>query len=458
MSQAVIQLPQVGESVTEGIIGKWLKKPGDAVLKYEPLVEVVTDKVTMEVPSPYAGRITALLVVEGDTVPMGGAIAEMETAEPVAPSRQAREEATPESPVAQRPPAVPAIGRTGVLLKDVRPVGPTGSGEEPPIPAELASALQGASIAAASSVEKAHSLQRYSPVVRKLADERHVDLAKVRGTGLDGRVTKEDVLQYTEARRAPPAPAAPAPARLAGPAPAAFQPGQDEEAVPLTPLRRIIAENMVRSATQIPQAWSYVEADVTPLVARREGAKGEFLRREGVELTYLPFVIKALVECLKEHPMLNSAWGGDKIILKKRINVGIAVAAPQGLVVPVVHDADHLSIAGLAKACRDLTQRAREGALALADVHGGTITVNNTGALGSVLSQPLVNPPQAAIVTTEAIMKRPMVVPGDAIAVRSVMNLCISFDHRILDGAEAGAFMLALKRRVEAIGPETLLY
>jgi 2-oxoisovalerate dehydrogenase E2 component (dihydrolipoyl transacylase) len=432
----------VGESVTEGIIGKWLKKPGDRVEKYEPLVEVVTDKVNMEVPSPYAGRLTALLVKEGDSVPMGGAIATMETEEATTPGRPAPAVAPP----APARPTAPSIGRTGILLKDVRPVGPTGSGEEPPIPAELLSPRADApapQIAQAAPPAREPASEdggpgRHSPMVRRLAAEQKVDLAQVQGTGMGGRVTKEDVLRYVEARVAPTA-----------------QPAADEAAVPLTPLRRIIAENMVRSATQIPQAWSYVEADVTPLVARREALKGEFLRRQGVELTYLPFVIKVVVECLKENPLLNSTWGGDRIILKKRLHIGIAVATPPGLMVPVVHDADRLSIAGLAKACRDLTQRAREGKLTLADVQGGTFTVNNTGALGSILSQPLVNPPQAAILTTEAIIKRPVAVAGDAIGLRFMMNLCISFDHRILDGAEAGAFMMSLKRRLEAIGPDT---
>jgi 2-oxoisovalerate dehydrogenase E2 component (dihydrolipoyl transacylase) len=219
----------------------------------------------------------------------------------------------------------------------------------------------------------------------------------------------------------------------------------------------MIAEHMVRSATQIPAAWSIVEVDATGLVQRRESAKEDFQRREGVNLTYLPFVIKAVAESLKENPLLNSSWGGDAVILKKRINIGVAVAAPAGLVVPVIHDADRLSIAGLAKAVDELTARARQGKLRLEDVQGGTFTVNNTGALGSVVSQPIINYPQAAILTTEAIVKRPVVV-NDAIAIRSMMNICLTFDHRIMDGAESSAFINAVKRRLEAIGPETGIY
>ncbi len=438
-----INLPQVGESVTEGIIGKWLKNVGDEVERYEPLVEVTTDKVNMELPSPYSGKLTALLVKEGDTVAMGAPIAEMDTAEAVeeasAPPQQER--------------AATSVARTGVLLKDTQPVGPTGSGVETPVPEAAVAAPPSTPSAPSAPVPPSPAPavgaerggQRYSPIVRRLAEEHSVDLAQVNGTGLDGRVTKEDVSQYIEQKAAAPA------------APAAQAAGPDEEVVPLTPIRRIIAENMVKSAA-IPQAWSALEVDATSLVARRESAKDEFLRREGVPLTYLPFVMKAVAESLKENPRANSTWGGDKVILKKRINIGLAVATSQGLVVPVVHNTDTLSIAGLAKASNDVIQRARDGKLRLEDVHGGTFTLNNTGVLGSVLTQPLINPPQAAILTTEAIVKRPVVLPDDAIAVRSMMYIGLTFDHRILDGADAGAFMTAVKRRLEAIDKDTPIY
>jgi 2-oxoisovalerate dehydrogenase E2 component (dihydrolipoyl transacylase) len=219
----------------------------------------------------------------------------------------------------------------------------------------------------------------------------------------------------------------------------------------------MIAEAMVRSVSEIPHAWSTVEVDVTGLVALRAQIRGDFELREGVELTYLPFVVKAVVESLKEHPTLNASWGGDKIILKKRINLGIAVAAPDGLIVPVVHDADRMSISGLAREVRDLTLRARRRQLTLADVQGGTFTLNNTGALGSTVSQPIINHPQAGIMTTEAIQKRP-VVRDDAIAIRSMMNLCLSFDHRINDGAESSGFLQAVKARLEATGPGAPIY
>jgi 2-oxoisovalerate dehydrogenase E2 component (dihydrolipoyl transacylase) len=284
-----------------------------------------------------------------------------------------------------------------------------------------------------------------------LAQEHGVDLAQIQGTGMSGRITRDDVLRYLETGGAPARPAAQKEPEVA-PASSA-----DEVHVRLTPVRRMIADAMVRSVNQIPHAWSSVEVDVTNLVALRSQVRAAFEQREGVDLTYLPFIIKAVVESLKDHPTLNATWGGDKIILKKRINLGIAVAAPEGLMVPVIHDADRLSVAGLARAARDLTLRARQRKLVLDDVQGGTFTLNNTGVLGSVVSQPIINYPQAAILTTEAIQKRP-VVREDAIAIRSMMNLCLSFDHRINDGAESSAFIQAVKARVEAIGPDTPIY
>ena len=397
-----IDFPHVGESVVEGIIEKWLKKPGDRLEKYEPLVEVVTDKVTIEVPSPVSGVLTRILADEGATVPMGAPIAEVET-----------DQAPPPLPT-PRTRAPGAATTTGYLVKDERPVGPTGGGIE-------------------------EERTRHSPAVRRLAQEHNVDLGSVPGTGTGGRITRKDVLNYMES--------------LSGEAWIA----PDEEVVLLSPVRRIIAQNIVRSVSQIPHAWSMVEVDVHNLVTHRERVKEEFRRSEGVDLTYIPFVLKAVAESLKEHPILNSAWGGDKIILKKEIHIGIAVAAPQGLVVPVVRDAASLSIAALAKAADELTARARRGKLSVQDVQGGTFTVNNTGALGSVISHPIINHPQAAILTMEAIQKRAVVV-DDTVVVRAMMNMGLSFDHRITDGAEAGAFLQSVKGRLEAMGPDTPIY
>jgi 2-oxoisovalerate dehydrogenase E2 component (dihydrolipoyl transacylase) len=455
----ILELPHVGESVVEGTIGKWLKQPGDKLTRFEPLVEVVTDKVTMEVPSPVDGSLLKILAQEGETVPMGAAIAELETADgssgaaptPASvPTTAAPPQPTP-TPASTRQAA--PTGTTGYLVRNINPVGPTGGGvgteqetrgtaqveETAPVPP-----------AAPTTGEAPGGPSRPSPAVRRLAKEHGVDLAQVRGTGLGGRITRDDMMRHVEGKDT-------APAASPQPQPAAVEAGPDEQHVPLTPIRRMIADAMVRSVTQIPHAWSTVEVDVTGLVALRAQVRAAFQQSEGVDLTYLPFAIKSVAEALKKYPSLNASWGGDKIILKRRINIGIAVAAPHGLVVPVIHDADRLSIAGLATALRDLTQRARQNKLTIEDVQGGTFTLNNTGALGSTISYPIINHPQAAIVTTEAIQKR-AVVRDDAIAIRSMMNICMAFDHRINDGAESGAFLQGIKSRLESMGPDTPIY
>ena len=426
MPKVSIELPQVGESVVEGIIDRWLKKPGDRVGKYDPLVEVVTDKVNMEVPSPYEGVLTRILVEEGTTVPMGTIIAEMETDEP-APAQ------VPEKPVA----ATPEASTIGTLVDSEVSLGPTGAmeAEKPPTP-----------------TKPAVKQQAYSPVVLKLAREHDVNLSLVKGTGINSRVTKKDILQFIESRGAgeisTPQPVAPEATRTSA---------DVEEEVQLRPVRRIIARHMAKSSSEIPHAWAMVEADVTNLVSLREALRSEFHQKEGLDITVLPFVIKAVAESLKENPLVNSTWRGDKIVLKKQINIGMAVGAPDGLVVPVIHRADSLSIAELNRFVRDLADRAHQGKLTLDDVQGGTFTLNNTGALGTILSQPIINYPQAGILTTEVIQKRPMVI-NDAIAIRSMMNVCLSFDHRILDGLEAGAFLQAVKGKLEGMGPDTPIY
>ena len=443
----IVELPQVGESVTEGVIGKWLRRVGDSVEKYDPLVEVVTDKVNMEMPSPVSGVLTHILAQEGETVPMGAPIAEIEVEGEVPVQTEPAAPAAPEPRAAPTPPA----GTTGVLLKDVAPVGPTGSGGVPSVAKSQAAPVAPQTVletAVPAPPARQRQRRRYSPVVMRLAQEHDLDLSILQGTGIGGRVTKKDVLRHLEASAA-------AVAEPVAPAPATAQ--SDETRLPITPTRRLIAANMTRSATEIPQAWSITEVDVSGLVARREALKEGFREREGVNLTYLPFVLKTVAEALKENPLVNSSWAEDAIILKRRINIGVAVAAPAGLIVPVLHDADALSVSGLARRLDDLTRRARAGELALDDVQGGTFTLNNTGALGSVASQPIINYPQAAILTTEAIVRRPAVV-GDGIAIRSVMNICFTFDHRIMDGAEASAFTNAVKHRLEVIGPDTGVY
>ncbi len=408
-----VELPHVGESVTEAIIDRWLKKVGDRVEKYDPLAEVVTDKVNMEMPSPASGVLTRILIEAGRTVPMGTVVAEI--------AADGEHDQAPE-PEAQ---AAAPLDTTGTLLKDVAPVGPTGSGGP----------------AAAPETARKPSGARYSPAVRRLAAEHGVELDQVAGTGMAGRVTRKDVQDFIAARGS-----------TAEAVEEAHPP--DEERIALTPIRRMIADNMVRSASEIPEAWSAVEADVTGLVRLREAIKDSFREREGVGMTYLPFMLKAVAESLRANRLVNSTWSGDAIILKRRVNLGVATATTDGLLVPVVHDADKMTVADLARSLDDLAGRARRGKLTVQDVEGGTFTVNNTGALGSVIGKAIIFPKQAAILNTEAIVKRPVVV-ADAIAIRSVMNLSLTFDHRILDGAEAGAFLADVKRRLEAIGPDT---
>ena len=399
-------MPKLGESVVEGTLVRWLKREGDRVKKYEPLAEVVTDKVNSEIPSPAEGTVAKLSVAEGQTVAVGVEIAQIATGD---------------------------------------------SGAAPSAPAEEAPALQAVperedDYAGPESDVK----HRSSPLVRRLAKEHGVNLEELTGTGTGGRVRKEDILAYIESRGVTEAEVSDTPTH------------EDEEALPLTPARRAIAEHMVRSLATSPHTWTYVECDVTGLIAWRRAEREAFRQREGIDLTYVPFVCKALVETLREHPMLNTTWRDNQVVLKKRINLGVAVALEDNLVVPVIKDADRLNVAGLAHALNDLVQRARDGKLKPEDVQGGTITLNNTGALGSVLSKPIINQPQAAILTMEAIQKRVVVVEepsgGDAIAIRSMMNVCISFDHRILDGLQVGRFMQSLKRRIEAYGPGGTLY
>ena len=440
-----IELPQVGESVTEGVIGKWLKNVGDSVEKFDPLVEVVTDKVNMELPSPVTGTLKSIMVHEGDTVPMGTIIADIEV--------EGDQNIPDPSRPAQSTPTTPQIGTIGELLKDVSPVGPTGSGG----PANKTDEAQRKSPNESTISQQGQNKKGiYSPAVLRLSEKHQIDLSSIEGTGINGRVTRKDVENHLESIAIADSHTADS-AETISISPASLESNEAEQKIPITPIRKIIAENMVKSATLIPQAWGQTEVDVTNLVAIRNSLKVSFKEREGISLTYLPFVIKAVSESLKENPLMNSSWGKDSIILKKRVNISIAIAAPDGLVVPVIKDADTLSISGLAKKLNELTTKAREGNLTMEDVQGGTFTVNNTGALGTTSSIPLVNYPQAGIMTTEAIIKRPVVI-DDAIAIRSMMNICLSFDHRIMDGQEATGFNTLVKRKLESISSNTPVY
>jgi len=415
-----LELPVVGETVTEGTIERWLKKPGDQVARYEPIVEVNTDKVNVELPSPVSGTLREILAQEGETVQVGAPLCVIDEVAGEVPGEV--------SPPAPREEVAPA------------PASP------PPEPVAAVPPRK----AAGNGGRGPH---RATPRVRKLAAQLGVDLGVVVGTGPGGRIVEEDVRAAAAGTVAGVA-VRERPGRAAAPHPPAAA-GTDEETVALTAIRKTIAQRMTASALSTPVAWLAMEADVTGLVALRESKKEAFRQRHGVDLTYLPFMAHAVAQALLDHPYLNASWAEDRIILHRRINLGIAVATERGLLVPVVHDADRLSVAGLARAMSDLGGRARDNKLTIDDVQGGTFTLDNTGAFGALISKPIINQGQSAIITLEAITKQPRVVADNAIAIRYVVMLCLSFDHRVMDGHQAGEFLQDVKKRLEAIGPET---
>jgi 2-oxoisovalerate dehydrogenase E2 component (dihydrolipoyl transacylase) len=427
-------MPQLGETVTEGTIAQWLKKPGDRVEKYEPFVEVSTDKVTAEVPAPVDGIIRELIIKEGETVPTGAAIAIIDEVAvdgaPVAAAASANAEAVRQG--ADEP--VPGFNTAAPVHAAAPAAGRNGAGLHP-----------------------ADMPMRVSPAVRRLAREHHLDLRSLRGTGTGGRITAKDVLAASNLGpsaamahalgngAAAPAPSAPSP-----------RPALAGQTLPLSRARQIIAQRMVESKRNAPHAWTMVEVDVSNLRAWREREKARFLAERGYSLTFLPFFLRAVVESLRAYPLMNAKFTEDGIVVHKEVHIGIAVALDGNLMVPVIRDADSLSVAGLAIAAGRIIERARAGKLGADDLSGGTFTVNNTGANGSVLSAPIINGGQAGIVTMEAVVKRPVVIESggaDAIAVRSMMNVCLSLDHRIIDGAVGSGFLVDLKRRLEAMGP-----
>ncbi len=412
---ATVTMPQLGESVTEGTVIKWLKQPGDTVALDEPLCEIETEKVAAELPSPFEGTLGEVFVPEGETIDVDAALCTIVEA--------AR--ATPE-----------------------------------PAPVAVA-AEPAATVAEASELPADHSRSGvYSPVVQRLAAKHDIDLTAIAGSGRDGRVTRKDVQalideREREAAAADGIPPAAAPLPLPDgevvpiPGVATVAASDAYDVVPLSPTRRKIGENMARSTAEAPQAWMMLEVDVTGLVALRTRERERFV---GVDLTYLPYFASTVAHTLTDFPEMNARWHGDELHRYRRVNLGIAIATERGLVVPVVPNARDLSVAGLARRIDDLVARAHAGKLRIEDMEAGTFTVNNTGAFGSIASNPIVNHPQIGIVTMERVVRRPVVVDDDAIAIRSMMNVALSFDHRALDGAEAGAFLAALKERLEALG------
>ena len=463
-------MPQLGESVAEGTIGKWLKNVGDHVDKYEPIVEVITDKVNAEVPSPFEGTLTEILVKEGETVPNLAEIAVIEgSADAAAP---APAQAAPTAP-ASSPASAPFAERT---VLGTGGHGPAGSDERPTQemqPALASTSANGSNGAAAVDAYEG----RMTPAVRRLAREYGVDLAKVRGTGHSGRVTREDVLRFVEGGGTSAAPAQPtaqaqpaAPAQAAQSAaqaqpqpatPAAPSPVAEGDSLkPASPMRKAIAAQMTKSI-QVPAAYVTIEVDMSAVVAFRDANKRQYQAQEGINLSYVAFVTKAAVEALRRHPDFNAHYTEEGHWRRKAVNVGVAVAVDDGLVVPVIHDADTLSIHGLNKQINELAERARTGKLRLNDIQGGTFTVDNTGWTGSILTLPIINVPEVAIVTMEAIVKRPVVIQtasGDALGIRPMMNMCLGIDHRATDGAQAGRFIGDIKHWLESVDDGTAIW
>ncbi len=483
---AKVTMPQLGESVAEGTIGRWLKQPGDTVEKYEPLLEVITDKVNAEVPSPFAGVLREILVQEGDTVPNNAEIAVIETTEDGA-ATATTPAATPPAATPQAPSVAPQAAPAAPTFEPAH--GPAGSDERPvaePQPV-LAGPRPAATTAVAEPPEVGDAGARMTPAVRRLLREHGLEAAQVVGTGGGGRITREDVLAVVEAMRtgaspatapatapaptptpasAAPAPAAAAPSATSPGAPAGagtgvtFPAGADEVLVPMTQMRKGIAAQMTR-ALQAPHAYVQMEIDASRLVALRERTKRAYQAKEGFSLSYVPFVVKAAAEALKRHPTFNAHWTEQGLLAKRRINVGVAVAVDDGLIVPVIRDADQLSIHGLNMAINDVAVRARANKLRLDDFGGGTFTVDNTGYLGTNLVMPILNVPEVGIVTMEAITKRPVVVStddGDVIAIRPIMNMVLAVDHRANDGAGGSALLRDIKAWLEGVGPETAIY
>jgi 2-oxoisovalerate dehydrogenase E2 component (dihydrolipoyl transacylase) len=522
-----IKMPQLGESVTEGTIERWLVKEGDTVQQYDPLFEVVTDKVNAEVPAEVAGTITKIMVPDGETVAVGTPLAEIDAdggaAQPDQDGSQAApaEAASADAPAAEAPEAEAPAAQAAPEAPAVEPA-------QPEMPAQPAASAEPAAtepareqpaaekpepVAAAAGSPPTDGSVRMTPAVRRLVREHGIDIGQLTGSGAGGRVTRDDVLAFIErgsgqpapgaqpeaeapaaaeaagagkapaaqpepetapaaaapAAAAPPAtataPAAPAPAAEAaaptpsfsGPAPVAAPTGGDTE-MPLTQMRKGIATKMTRVKQTVPHAYTVIEVDMHNVVRWRETNQAAYKAREGIGLSYVAAVVKAVTETLRQHPTLNSQFAEDKIILKQAMNVGIAVAVDNGLLVPVIHNADQLSISGVNMRIQDLAARARSNKLKLDEIQGGTFTVNNTGWFGSVSSMPIVNAPEVAILSMEAIVKRPVVIDvdgADSIAIRPMMNMTCSFDHRVLDGAQVGAFLSDVRKRLEEWDPET---
>ena len=483
-----VVMPQMGESIAEGTITRWLKQVGEQVERDEPLFEISTDKVDAEIPSPAAGTLTEVLFKEGDTVEVNKVVAyigaageasapapaeapqaeapKQEAAAASAPASQAAASAPPPPQPAPAPQAPPAPQQYAAA-----PQTPPAPPAQTPPPAQPAgggaSSAQAADRTGAESTAEELRRTRSSPLVRKIAAEHNIDISRLEGTGASGRVTKNDILSYIESGAAlSPAQAAagtqpPSEARApqqppqpAQPAPPPAQPGEGDRVEPMSVMRKKIAEHMTMSQRTSAHVATVYEIDMTRVHRLREQKKGEFRQRVGTKLSYMPFVFQAVTQAIRKFPVFNSQVSGDQIIYKRDINLGMAVALDWGLIVPVIKRADDLSIAGLAKAANDLAERARAKQLKPDEVAGGTFTITNPGVFGGLFGTPIINQPQVAILGVGTIEKRPRVITTaegeDVIAVRHMAYFALSFDHRIIDGADAERFLSYVKEILEA--------
>jgi len=440
-------MPQMGESIAEGTVTKWLKKIGDKVERDEPLFEISTDKVDAEIPSPAAGILTRILVNENQTVEVNAIVAEIDgDSSGVTTGGQAPAQAAPPPPAPVSAPDGSAAGSPASSSQDSSSAPTAPSEEKPAAAAEPVQPTDGHKI-------------RSSPLVRRIAKENHVDLAQVKGTGLGGRISKKDILAHLAVGPVtPPLPAPPGPVAVPRAVPAEPQPARTAaspaavtgpaQVVPMTPMRKQIAEHMVLSRRTSAHVTTVFEVEMTRVHATRAGQAAEFERRNGLKLTYTPFFLRAAVEAIKQYPIFNASVDGDNVIYKRDVNIGIAVALETGLIVPVVKHADEKNFLGAARAVADLAERARSKRLNFDEVQGGTFTITNPGVFGSLFGTPIINQPQVAILGVGAIEKR-AVVRNDAIAIRPMAYLALSFDHRVIDGAMADQFMVKVKSVLE---------
>ena len=488
MSESV-KMPALGESVTEGTVSSWLKAVGDSVEVDEPLLEVATDKVDTEVPSPVAGTVLKILVPEDETVDVGTVLAiigDPSEASPAAPTPAAPAASAPAPAVAEpvQPAAAPAAPAPAAPAQSApAPAGPAATAATPAVPAPASAAIPAqparpepapvqpaaptspAAPAAAPAAPAVASAAYVTPIVRKLARDKGVDLTAVTGTGVGGRIRKEDVQKAAaraeEARRAaearaaaasaaPAGPAAPAPAAPTRPAVDTTLRGRTEK---MSRLRQVIAERMIDSLHTSAQLTTVVEVDVTRVASLRARAKDGFLAKNGTKLTFLPFFVAAATEALKAHPKLNATIDGKQVTYHDVEHIGIAVDTPRGLLVPVVKNAGDLNIPGLARRINDLAARTRAGKVDPDELSGSTFTITNTGSGGALFDTPIINQPEVAILGLGAITKQPRVVAdadgNEAIAVRSVCHLALSYDHRLVDGADAARYLMTVKKRLE---------